>query len=59
MYYSGEGQWKPELEGATPFPSSVSAWKSFLLNFNREPMELVYVFENPAENLFVPIEPHA
>jgi hypothetical protein len=57
LYYAGDGEWKREPEAAIAFPSSVSAWKLFLSNFNGEPMELVYTFEDPANNFFLPIEP--
>lgn len=56
-YYAGSDGWIQEPEAAVPFPSSVNAWKLALANFNNEPVELVYSFENPEENLFVPIEP--
>ncbi|HLP78506.1 MAG TPA: hypothetical protein VK327_16500 [Candidatus Paceibacterota bacterium] len=56
-YYAGDHGWKLEPDHAVPFPSSMNAWKLALANFHGQPMELVYSFQNPDENLFVPIEP--
>ena len=59
LFYAGDDQWQRDLEKAIPFPSSVNAWRLVLANFNGEPVELVYSFEDSADNFFVPIEPHS
>ncbi|MBC8096854.1 MAG: hypothetical protein H7Y43_13690 [Akkermansiaceae bacterium] len=57
LYFAGNGEWKPEPELAVSFPSSLNAWDVVLRRSGGENMELVYAFDNPAENLSVPITP--
>jgi hypothetical protein len=57
LYYAGDDQWKPEPENAVPFPSSLNAWNIVMRESMDENLELVYAFENPEENLSVPIDP--
>ena len=51
LYYAGEKGWKSQPNEAVPFPSSVNAWRLVLADFNGEPVELVYWFENSADNI--------
>jgi hypothetical protein len=57
LYYAGEDQWRPDPEMAVSFPSSLNAWKIVLRRPVGENMELVYAFDDPSENLSVPIAP--